>query len=147
MQRYAVWLFLTALAAGCKTGTANHQQKAIEEIRQAEAAFSQRVREKGIAAGFGDFADSSAVIKRENDSLITGPAGIRRYYSQPYFQRATVEWSPDFTDASPDGRMGYTYGRYTWVHTDSSGRKTESRGVFHTVWKKQKDGTWRYVWD
>ena len=30
---------------------------------------------------------------------------------------------------------------------DSTGKTNENRGAFHTVWKKQKDGSWRYVWD
>jgi len=50
-------------------------------------------------------------------------------------------------DASETGDMGYTYGKYTWQSKDSSGKVDEAKGVFHTVWKKQKDGSWKYVWD
>jgi ketosteroid isomerase-like protein len=30
---------------------------------------------------------------------------------------------------------------------DSVGNKKDFKGIFHTVWKKQKDGSWKYVWD
>ena len=43
--------------------------------------------------------------------------------------------------------LGYTYGHYTFSYIDSGGNKIENKGVFHTVWKRQSDGTWRFVWD
>jgi len=58
-----------------------------------------------------------------------------------------ITWSPDFVETSQDGTIGYTYGNYTWQSKDSSGKVNEAKGVFHTVWKKQKDGSWKYVWD
>jgi ketosteroid isomerase-like protein len=36
---------------------------------------------------------------------------------------------------------------YTFTFTDSLGSKNEATGVFHTVWKRQSDGSWRFVWD
>lgn len=103
--------------------------------------------EKGIAYAFWFYADSAAVIKRGNDSLIHGKEGIRNFYSAPYFATARVKWSPDRVEVSGSGDMGSSYGRYEWVSTDSLGAKHTSTGVFHTVWKKQADGSWKYIWD
>jgi ketosteroid isomerase-like protein len=58
-----------------------------------------------------------------------------------------VTWKPDFVDVSKDGEMAYTYGKFTWTFIDSLGNKNNFKGLFHTVWKKQKDGSWKYVWD
>ena len=104
-------------------------------------------KEKGIAEAFWYYADSNAVIKRKNDSLIKGKEAIKNFYSDNFYKTATVSWSPDFIDVSGNGDLGYTYGKYLWQSKDSSGKINESRGIFHTVWKKQKDGSWRYVWD
>ena len=93
------------------------------------------------------YADSSAVIKRQNDTIIKGKEGIRNFYSDDFYKAASVTWSPDFIDVSEKGDMAYTYGKYLWQSKDSTGKPIEFRGVFHTVWKKQKDGSWRYVWD
>jgi len=103
--------------------------------------------DKGIAEAFWFFADSTATIKGNNDSLIHGKEGIRNLFSADRFKKAKVNWAPDFVDAASSGELGYTYGRYTWHTPDSTGKINEFKGVFHTVWKKQKDGSWKFVWD
>jgi ketosteroid isomerase-like protein len=118
-----------------------------QQIVKAENDFAKMAIEKNIAEAFWFYADSNAVIKRENDSLISGRDNIRRYYSADFYRTANVSWAPDFVDVSPDGNMAWTYGKYTWAIKDSSGKATEYKGVFHTVWKRQEDGNWKYVWD
>jgi ketosteroid isomerase-like protein len=131
----------------CKTDTDNLREEAKKEIGQAEKDFEKMAAEKGIAEAFWYFADSSAVIRRRNDSLIKGKEDIKNFYSAGYFKTAYVKWSPDFIDAAEKGDIGYTFGKYTWESKDSSGKVNETKGIFHTVWKKQKDGSWKYVWD
>ncbi len=103
--------------------------------------------EKGMAEAFSFFADSNAIIKSGNDPIIHGKEGIKNYYAALYSKTATVNWFPDFIDVASAGDMAYTYGKYLWQSKDSSGKVKESAGVFHTVWKKQQDGSWKYVWD
>ncbi|HEX5651785.1 MAG TPA: nuclear transport factor 2 family protein [Chitinophagaceae bacterium] len=133
--------------AACSNETPIDKEDAKTEIAAAEREFEKMAAEKGIAEAFWAFADSSAVIKRQNDSLIRGRDNIRNYYSSDFYKTATVKWAPDFIDVSEKGDMGYTYGKYLWQSRDSSGKLNEYRGVFHTVWKKQADGSWKYVWD
>ena len=114
---------------------------------QVEKSFEKMSAEKGIAEAFYFFADDSAVIKRENDTLIIGKENIKSYYSNPAYKNALVNWTPDFIDVSVNGNMAYTYGKYLWKIWNDTGNTTEYRGVFHTVWKKQKDNSWKYVWD
>lgn len=118
-----------------------------QQIVQAEKDFEKMAGEKSIAEAFWHYADSNAVIKRENDSLIIGRDNIRHYYSADFYKAAIVKWAPDFVDVSPDGNMAWTYGKYTWASKDSSGKETAYKGVFHTVWRRQADGSWKYVWD
>ncbi|MCF6129046.1 nuclear transport factor 2 family protein [Flavobacterium sp. AS60] len=117
------------------------------EVAKAEDDFKNLSQSKGIAEAFYAYADENAVIKRENDSLIQGKENIKNYYSNPKFLKATVTWEPDFVDVSADGTLGYTYGKYVWTVIDSLGAKKDFKGRFHTVWKRQKDGSWKYVWD
>ena len=125
----------------------NRNEKARQEIAEAEKNFEKMAAEKGIAEAFYFFADSNAVIKRQHDTLIKGKQAIRNYYSMNAFKTASVHWSPDFIEVAAKGDLGYTFGKYTWQSHDSGGKINEASGVFHTVWKKQKDGTWKYVWD
>ena len=118
-----------------------------EKIVQTEKEFETTVKTKGIQDGFYEFADSNAVIKREDDHLIKGKEQIKLYYQNPAYLKDSVTWKPDFVEVSEDGTLAYTYGVYTWKVKDSVDKETIFKGVFHTVWKKQSDGQWKYVWD
>ena len=101
----------------------------------------------GLAEGFKHFAAEDAVIKRGNDSLIYGKEGIYQFYNQPAFASLRLSWAPDYIDVSSSGDLAYAYGKYVASRTDSSGTTTERSGIYTTVWRKQPDNTWRYVWD
>ena len=143
-----IFFIIIGLALSCSKKTETQKQDTLKaEVFKAEADFKNLSQSKGIAEAFYTFADSNAVIKRENDTLIQGKENIKNYYSNPKFQKASVTWKPDFVAVSNDGSMAYTYGKYVWTVTDSIGKKKDFKGLFHTVWKKQKDGSWKYVWD
>ena len=74
-----------------------------------------------------------------------------RGYPEPLhilqLQDEKLIWKPDFVDVSASGDLAYTYGAYTYSYKDSTGAIVEQGGIFHTVWKRQADGGWRFVWD
>lgn len=144
----SILLFISVFYISCKHKTNDLEINELKEkIVQTEKDFETRVREKGVQEAFYEFADSNAVIKREDDRLIKGREHIKIYYQNTKFTQDSVTWKPDFVEVSDDGTLGYTYGVYTWKLKDSTGKFSEYKGVFHTVWKKQSDGTWKYVWD
>jgi ketosteroid isomerase-like protein len=115
-----------------------------EEIVKTENDFAATAKSAGIDEAFYSYADEKAVIRRGNDSLISGKENIRKFYQNPRYKNFDLSWTPDFVDVSEDGTLGYTYGKYFLKIT---GDTTEYKGVFHTVWKRQADGTWKFVWD
>ena len=119
----------------------------IKQIIAVEKQFETELNTHGAGFAFEKFADADAVVKRQNDSLIKGSKEIGKFYSGDFFKNAKAYWKPDFVDVSNDGTMAYTFGKYRWEITDQQGKSIEFHGVFHTVWKKQKDGSWKYVWD
>jgi ketosteroid isomerase-like protein len=123
------------------------KEKIKQEVFNTEKSFEKMCAVKGIAEGFFFFADDSAVIKRQNDTLIIGKENIKNYYNKEFYKNASVKWTPDFVDVSNDGSMAYTYGKYVWTAKDENGNSSEFKGVFHTVWKRQADKSWKYVWD
>ena len=117
-----------------------------QEIIQTENDFSAMAVKDGIPAAFLAYAAQDAVLKRGNN-LVVGRDAIKERFAQQNQGNVKLEWSPDFVDVSESGDLGYTYGNYTFTSTDSLGNKVEDKGIFHTVWKRQADGEWRFVWD
>lgn len=146
-MRYLLLLTLLLSISSCDKKPENFREQSIAEIRAAEKAFETMCAEKSVADAFYFYADSQAVIKRENDTLISGREAIRNYHTSTFYKTAKVKWAPDFVDASAAGDFGHSYGHYEWTFTDTTGKMMKYPGVYHTVWKRQKDGSWKYVWD
>jgi ketosteroid isomerase-like protein len=144
MKKYPFLLILIPLMYSCKQ-TVNIEA-ARNEIMQTEKEFEKMASEKGLSAAFYYFAAENAVIKRGNDSLITGKENIKHFYDKNANPDVKLSWTPDYIGVSDCGTLGYTYGKFNFSIQDSSGKSAEQTGVFHTVWKKQNND-WRYVWD
>lgn len=138
------FVFLT----GCQNPNPSKVDQWKKEILATEKAFSDMAGEKGIPEAFLEYAADDVVLNR-NDSLISGKDGLQQYYNKPANKdlKINLSWKPDFVDVSSSGDLGYTYGKYLFTVTDSTGKIQSKTGIFHTVWKKQSDGTWRFVWD
>jgi ketosteroid isomerase-like protein len=145
MKNLALLFFLIFAAASCRQPV--NKKEVCNEIYRTEKDFERMAAEKGIDTAFWFFADTGAVIVRQNDSIIRGKEAIRHYYATSAPRQAKVAWSPEFIEVSDCGTLGYTYGHYVWKVPVSGGDTTIHKGVFHTVWKKQKDSGWKYVWD
>jgi ketosteroid isomerase-like protein len=145
MNRFINVAFLLTSLASCKLQTENQQIDAWkQEILEAESNFAKMVKEQGMHKGFMTYAAENAVLMRSNE-LFIGKQEINELYQG---QDATgLSWEPDFVEVAASGDLGYTYGRYIFTYTDSTGTENRNAGVFHTVWKRQADGAWRFVWD
>src|SRR5512133_1569896 len=138
---------LVVLSFACSS---KKESKNISDIKQelikTEEDFAALAKNKGITEAFYYFADDSAVIIRRNSSVIKGKENIKKYYSDNN-SNVELNWKADFADVSADGTLGYTYGKFTGTVKDADGKRSEVSGIFHTVWKRQSDGSWKYVWD
>jgi ketosteroid isomerase-like protein len=140
-------LLIIVIFSGCAGETKEDlKTRAKQEILQTEKAFQQMAREKGLREAFVFYADENAAIIR-GEHIIKGKKAIQSWYDKRSGSKMELNWTPDFVDVSGSCDLGYTYGRYVFVVTDSTGARKEGKGIFHTVWKKQPDGTWKYVWD
>lgn len=118
------------------------------EIARAEADFARMALREGIEPAFLAFAAEDAVLMR-NNQVVRGREEIRQWFAERPSDpsRIRLDWKPDFVEVSASGDLGYTYGSYTLTITDSTGTAQTQTGIFHTVWKRQPDGAWRFVWD
>ena len=121
--------------------------KLSDEIHEVENAFCHYGKIYGVGSAFVMFAAEDAVINR-NNRIYKGKEEIGLFYSSLKVKILSLEWSPSYIDGSEDMTMAYTYGNYEMKHlAENESEIQESRGIFHTVWKKQKDGTWKYVYN
>lgn len=129
-------------------GEENNIAKWKTEIIETEREFSEMASKEGIQKAFLTFAAEDAVVLR-NDSLIKGKESLSNYYNNRRSGQDSIilTWKPDFADVSVTGDLGYTYGKYVYKTIDSTGNVNSQEGIFHTVWKRQTDGKWRFVWD
>ncbi len=140
-------LLFLAFLASCKSNkTAENVENWKKEIIQVEKDFNDLVQKVGLADAFYKYAANDGVI-RKNGKLIEGKAAIQKWIKNDVRSNETLTWIPVFVDVSNSGDLAYTYGDATFVFIDSHGDKKVKTSVYHTVWKRQKNGDWKFVWD
>ena len=132
----------------CQSNQEAELEKWKQEITDTELAFSAMAEKEGVPTAFLAYSASDGVMMR-NNQIIKGHPEMDRYFeaSRNNPNRVILAWSPDFVDVAASGDLGYTYGKYTLSVTDTLGNERHSEGIFHTVWKRQTDGSWKFVWD
>ncbi|NOU45946.1 MAG: DUF4440 domain-containing protein [Bacteroidales bacterium] len=145
MKRISILLIVLYVIPGCNRIT-NQTEKHQSEVIETEKAFAEMAKKSGIPMAFLHFADENAVLERNNE-LIKGKTAIKTYFDKQDFSSIDLTWTPDFVEVSASGDLAYTYGSFVFTKTDEKGNEVKKTGIFHTVWKKQLDGSWRFVWD
>ena len=120
--------------------------KVEKEIFETEKAFAALAKGKGLKVAFTTFASDDAVLMRGNE-LIRGKKEIEAYFENQTLKNVQLDWAPDFISVAASGELGYTYGQYQFEGTDIDGKTLNATGIFHTVWRKEASGEWRFVWD
>lgn len=106
-------------------------------IVAAERAFAADAPVLGLTASFNKWAVPDAVM------IGGGQVQTVRDVFPPDVPRpadeALLEWWPNFAGISRSGDLGFTTGGVA-----INGQRT---GHYFTIWKKQPDGSWRWVYD
>lgn len=148
MKRLSFILIITALMASCSN---NDKASSVAETRQAnktalidaDIAFSRMSAVKGMKNAFIEYIDSNGVLLRANRLPIVGANAID-YLLQEDDTTYTLTWEPHFAEAASSGDLGYTYGIYQ-LHVKA--KDTNLYGTYVSIWKKQRDGKWKFVLD
>ena len=147
MKKLVFILFLFVLFFSCQRHPSNETLNSWKaEIVATEKAFNDLAQKEGLAKAFEVYAAPDGVINRRR-KIIKGKTAISKWYLENPRPDQTLTWKPDFVDVSLSGDLGYTYGSATFITIDSTGTKNKRIGKFHTVWKRQPNGDWRFVWD
>lgn len=137
----AALLLAPALSFG-----APEKEKLKTEVAQMEDAFCAMAREKGLLAAFQHFAAPDVAFIDTDPRKFHGPAAVRERMGEDK-PGVKLTWAATFTDVSDDGTLGYNYGRYESRRPGPDGQEVVRGGWFLTIWKRQPDGSWKYVMD
>jgi ketosteroid isomerase-like protein len=139
-------LGLILLISAASLGAAPDKAQLKKELAAMEDSFCAMAKEKGLLASFTHFAAPDVSFLDVDPRKWRGYEAVRERMG-PDQPGVSVTWSAYFTDVSDDGTLGYNYGRYEWRSPGKDGKEAIGTGWFLTIWKRQPDGTWRYVMD
>lgn len=138
-----VLLFCAALSG---VAAVPDEEKLKAEVAAMEDKFCAMAQEKGIRAAFEYFAAPDVAFIDTDPRKWRGLEAVRQRIG-PDKPGVKLTWSASFTDVSDDGTLGYNYGRSESRRPGPDGQEIIRTGWFLTIWKRQPDGTWRYVMD
>ena len=119
---------------------------ALEAIRSADVDFSKDASKFGTGEAFGRYAASDAQIFSAPGEFISGPGAISQSFGPPTEKNSLV-WHPVHGEVSEAGDLGFTVGNAVFTGEREDGARIVQYSKYLTVWKKQRDGGWRYVVD
>jgi ketosteroid isomerase-like protein len=130
-------VFAAVVLASCaSSGRPSAEQASADPIIAAERAFATEAAERGWAAAFRSWAAADAI------TLSPDPVNAQQNLAQfPGDGETTLDWRPAYAGVSRAGDFGFTTGPFQF-----RGREGIV-GHYFTVWRKQRDGSWKWIFD
>lgn len=119
---------------------------AADELRVADEEFSRAATRLGTGEAFGRYAAPDAQMFSPPGEFITGPVAITGSFG-PSSEGSSLVWHPVEGEASGSGDLGYTVGNAVFTGVREDGAAVVRYSKYLTVWKRQRDGGWRFVVD
>lgn len=142
LTKFSICLLLTFFAASTFAQEKKPATSA-DLLFQLEADFAHSVAEHGQAAFASYFAEDG--VELENGGGIKTRDDMRKEPAWP--EGTSLAWTPLKADMAAAGDLGYTYGNYVFKSKNKEGKIVSSYGKYMSVWKKQKDGSWKVAVD
>ncbi len=118
----------------------------LDAIRIADEDFSRDAKKFGTGAAFGRYAAADAQIFSAPGEFITGPEAIAESFGSGAGKGSLV-WHPVEGEMAASGDLGYTVGNAVFTGERDDGAAVVRFSKYLTVWKRKRDGSWRYVVD
>lgn len=105
-------------------------------VVEAERAFARMARNTDVNTAFLRFAAPDGIVFQP------GPVNAREALAVRPIPRIQLDWWPVYAGISVSADLGFTTGPYS---LGDGSRK--AHGWYFTVWRRQADGSWRWVLD
>ena len=146
MKRGLIFLWIVFSLTACNFFEKKKTVAGIDEkikMMDADRAFSKLSLEKGMKNAFLEYIDSNGILLRPSQYPLIGANAID-FLSQLNDSSYTLQWKPKGGTIAQSGELGYTYGLYV---LKPAGKDTTLYGTYVSIWKKQTDGSWKFVLD
>jgi ketosteroid isomerase-like protein len=127
-------LFLAAFLAASPASAAPPGD--VAEVVEAERAFAAAARTDGANAAFLRYSAPDGLLFRPD------PTPAREWLEANPIPPIPLDWWPVYSGIAASGDLGFTTGPYV---AGSGERK--GHGWYFTIWRRQPDGSWRWVID
>ena len=116
-------------------------KQAAKEISDADIAMNNLAVKDGFNKALLEYADDSVIKPTDGRLPVIGKNNLANDWAGKTDTKE-ISWKPFRAEASASGDMGYTFGNWQY-----KGKDTTMYGNYYTIWKKQKDGKWKFVVD
>jgi ketosteroid isomerase-like protein len=111
-----------------------------QALVQMERDFARAAATKGTRDAFLEFIADDGILFQP------GPINGKKFWTERQPRKGLLSWEPIFADVSRAGDLGYTTGPWEF-RPNGADDKPVAFGQYFTIWKKQSDGSWRFVLD
>lgn len=122
-------------------------KKSVDGLLAADAGWMKVFSAKDMARSVAYLEEDGSMLG-SNAPIATGREAITKMFSGFFaLPNLDITWQADKADVARSGELGYTSGTYRMTFSDPSGKTVSDKGKYVTVWKKQKDGSWKVALD
>ena len=124
-----------------------------EKMMATDRAFSDMSVKSGAHAAFLAFMTDDVRLFDGDHPPILGKEAAAAYYADvekknPNGEKnSTLEWTPLEAEASPDGKLGWTRGTWTFSGKKADGTLLKVTGYYVTEWRRGRDRNYKFVLD
>jgi ketosteroid isomerase-like protein len=114
-------------------------------VRATDSLFSDLADRMGTAFAFSNTVDPYGAVFG-TPQLVIGPKAVEEFYAAQG-NGTSLTWHPVYASVAGSLDLGFTLGDYSVTSRGASGAAVQRFGKYLTVWKRQRDGTWKFVID
>jgi ketosteroid isomerase-like protein len=127
----------------------NQPKADVSEILKVDKAFSDMCMDKGMSVAFMNYAADDVVKMRPQEHPIMNKQDLKSMFDvHKNDGDLKFQWKAVKGDISSSGDLGYTFGNWEiFIKGGPTAKDTTIYGNYISIWKKQKDGSWKYELD
>jgi ketosteroid isomerase-like protein len=147
MEKYTAYtLTLICTLVSCQQQTVDKQAEA-EKLMQTSREWSKSTTSTDAARIVSYWADDAILISPGEPPLQGKNALIEMVEATSKDSTFSISWEPVTAEISESGDMGYLIEDSQMTMADSTGKSVTKHYKSVTIWRKQKDGSWKNVVD